>query len=92
MTHEQIAARLNQIRDGCKAVPPDAWVLTEVMLQPPWLGNPDSALRDGLIYETLAGWIALARSWATSYEGSSPRSATRATSSTGLAIEATTPS
>lgn len=57
MKPEQLAANLERIRDSEGAAPTDYWALTELMLQPGWIGHPDPQLRDELIYSTLARWI-----------------------------------
>lgn len=57
MTPEQLAAIIMRVRDAGGAPPASYWPLTELMLQPGWIGHPDPQLRDDLIYSTLAGWI-----------------------------------
>lgn len=57
MTPEELAANLKRVRDAGGAPPTDFWTLTELMLQPGWIGHPDPKLRDELIYSTLANWI-----------------------------------
>lgn len=58
MTPERLAATLERLRAAGGAPPADLWELTELMLDPAWLGHPDPGLRDELVYTTLAGWLA----------------------------------
>lgn len=46
-----------RVREAGEAPPASYWPSTELMLQPGWIGHPDSHLRDDLICSTLAGWI-----------------------------------
>lgn len=55
MTPETLRARLESIRQQNYAAPEDMPELTAAMLA--HLGNPDSYLRDELIYLTFVHWI-----------------------------------
>lgn len=57
MTSERLSATLSQIRNSGGAAPKEAWDLTELMIQPAYLGHHDPNLRDDLIYVTLSHWI-----------------------------------
>ncbi len=56
-TSSDLRARLREACDSAGAAPTDAWELTEVMLTPEFLGHPDPAIRDELVYVTLCDWI-----------------------------------